>query len=369
MRVAAVVRLGQASIALLLGLAGLARAQDDAVRIDYHAPGQCVDAAAFLHEALSRSNYGRLAGRRQMAIEMRVSITIEEGDTVGRLEFTDVNRQPVVREVRATTCDELLPGLALATGLAIDAQMAEHQSTESSQPTPVAVPPTTEAGPRGSVPRESATRPNPVRSRRAPSHRPKPKRSSTRPKDHRAKGARAERSPAHPAQPAARWLLGAQGTTASAVAPDNAWGVAAFAGTTSDAVDWSARITAAYAVSAKQARFDWLALRADFCPVSLHLHPLIGSPCIAIEGGTVRAAGRRNDTIVNTRAEWDAWAAVTLLTRFQVLLGQTLFAEVEGGAVGPLVRQTYQYERPEVVVHKTPAVGWTASAGLGVRIW
>ena len=346
-----------------------ARAQDDpapdedAVRIEYEAPEDCASASDFLHEVLSRTKHGRLASRQQLARVIRVSVAPRGEEMVGRLEFTDRDSQPVVREVSAASCAELLPGLTLVTALAIDAQATEQAEPLATAPTVPSEPSPPSPCPEPAPP---AVSPQPLPPQQAP--------RAVEPQDSGAEPTATDQTGASPDRSRAEWMVGAQAVAASAVAPGTAFGGAAFVSFGPGPQDWSARVTIASASAvrsediASRARFDWLALRTDFCPLSVKLGPISGRPCALAEGGGLYAAGRTNGVILESNAEWTPWAAVGMLARLDVPVTSWMLAELEGGGVAPLVRRTYRYVQPADLVHEVPAVGWGAAAGLSLRI-
>jgi hypothetical protein len=85
-------------------------------------------------------------------------------------------------------------------------------------------------------------------------------------------------------------------------------------------------------------------------------------PCLRGEFGALEAQG---GNIVPARDDRRAWLALGAVGRARWILAGPIFVELEAGLRVPLVRAQYFFE-PNNVVHRPPAVGAIAAAGLGV---
>jgi hypothetical protein len=85
-------------------------------------------------------------------------------------------------------------------------------------------------------------------------------------------------------------------------------------------------------------------------------------PCVAAEGGVIRAEGVVQGAITHADAVTVPWAALAMLPRIGMGSG-TWLVELTGGPVFPLVQRSFVFTNPSYVVSTLPPV--TASVGLG----
>src|SRR5262245_9116843 len=110
-----------AALSILFALSTPAHAEPEAIRFDYHAPAGCPDEQAFTDRVKARTHQLTLGSSRGASRTMAVSLTVNDGESSGRIEFVDWNASTVVRSVRGSSCDEVVSGLALIAALAIEA--------------------------------------------------------------------------------------------------------------------------------------------------------------------------------------------------------------------------------------------------------
>lgn len=308
------------------------RADDAAVRLDYVAPAECPAAAAFSSEVQARLTQGRITESAVLARTYRVRVARDGDAFVARLEFTDVDGARAEREVRSATCDEAARAMALVTALAIEARVAEEEQA-AKKPEP---------------------RPSPEPSAPAPQPAPRP--------------ARAE--PRTPSDPTFGFgtEVGADSSFAPKLAPSIALAAEAFVG------PGLARARIRFAdsgptrVDGGSAEFSLWVLGVEACPAALR--PLAGLallPCGGLEGGVVRAAGKKSERITEPKSTSGLWFSPELALRVELLPDPGLAFGFEGALGFPVTRHEFVLEKPDVVVHEVPAVVWKLGAGLTAR--
>jgi hypothetical protein len=112
------------------------------------------------------------------------------------------------------------------------------------------------------------------------------------------------------------------------------------------------------------ADFTWTAARGWFCPISLPNRGVFAfAPCAAIEAGQLHADGSQ------TNGEEDAsvfWLAAAPMIRLELRPARVVSLFADGLVVFPLLREYNFYFEPDTEVFTTPAVGWAAQGGVRV---
>lgn len=369
------IRFGRASIGLavagmaLLLAAGAAIADIAPVRIDYRAEPGCPGAAAFLGAVSALTPNARHPVDAAPARRFTVRIERAGAQHVGRLRIEEIDGVGAEREVKGSTCDDVVAALALVTALAIDAGPIDAPLPSASAPPP---PPSASAPPPASASASSAP---PLPSASAPPRPPAPSASSAAPPPPPPPTATASASVEPPPPPAPTWAgrfeLGATANAFGAVSPTVAWGGALF-------FDWSGwgptglapsvRLGLAIAQSpaveagAGNATFRLIAVRFAGCPWLLALGPVQLRPCASLDFGTLHGT---TAGLFENRAKTSTWADVTLGPRLQWRLGPRWVIEGEMGLLFPLIRDTFTFDDPYTVIHEVPPLSGTASLGVG----
>jgi hypothetical protein len=121
------------------------------------------------------------------------------------------------------------------------------------------------------------------------------------------------------------------------------------------------------AFAGRSASFLIVAGRLDGCPVRLGSRTLSVRPCLAASLGLIRAEGI---SVADATVADRVWLDLSALARLRWAPGAgRVFLEIDGGLAIPLLRSTFVFESPTVVVHQVPPAGAVASAGAGVRFW
>ena len=106
------------------------------VRVTYDAPPSCPTSEAFLSQVRARVGTDWEAPRDVLASTIEVRVSGTESQRVARIDFVDDHGQKFTRTISATTCDEVVSGIALITALAIESRMAEAFDPDESAPVP-----------------------------------------------------------------------------------------------------------------------------------------------------------------------------------------------------------------------------------------
>jgi hypothetical protein len=320
-------------------------APEEAVRIQYSVPGVCPDQTVFLDRVRARTQQGRFVEAAELARAFDVTISdgMAKGGFIGHLEFVSADGQRSVRNVAGATCDEVASSLALITALAIDDRIAQAGSAEKP--------------PLPSPPRLALREP------------PKEAKPSLPVSPSAAK------SVPHSARVPLRWDLGGNAAVSSWLAPSPAFAFGGFVELGSHNPSWSVRLSGFDARGTKTddvgtASFatDWL--RLDACPVALALRGHFSlSPCAALDGGQLRAAGTVSGVAGSTRKN-DAWVSTAALLRLGWVWGDRLVLGLDGELAKPLVGYSFEFKTAQLEprpLFSVPTFGVGAKVGVGVR--
>jgi hypothetical protein len=348
---------GIAAIASMI--AGIAAA--DSLRFVYEAPAECPGSEAFAAAVRAQTKSATLTTEGEGTPGISVRIARKGSQLEGRLAIEEPGREASVREVTATTCEEVVSALALMTALAIDADLEARPSG------PPAAPPTAAAAATKNPPPKAQTPPPaPEKEQQHQHHKSRAPQRTT--------PAVAPRKRPIPPSSHARWELGAHAGAFGALAPNLAWGAVSFLdrstwNTTGAA--WSLRLGLALAESASvglaegSATFRWIVARASACPLAVAAGPLTARPCFGLDAGTLRGLGS-GEQIQQPLEQTRGWIAGTGLGRLQLHLGEGVYLEVEGGFTLPFIRDRFVFLEPSRDIHAVPPLSGFTTAGLGV---
>jgi hypothetical protein len=269
----------------------------------------------FVRELLERTPLVREALPDEEGATFAVKLADQGANVLGELTFREQLGAETKRAVTGTTCDEVVPALALIAAVLVDPEALTREP-------------------------------------KAPERSVEPERPREKPTRLRFGGA-----------------LGA--TLSTAVSPNLALG--GFAELSAE-LEIDERRSVAFGVGLHRtwsethstpdgdADFTWTAGRAWFCPVSLPNHGVFGfSPCVAVEAGQLYAEGS------NTVEPDDAavfWLAAAPMLRLELRPARVLSVFADGLAVFPLLKESTFLFEPDTEVFETPAVGFAAQAGV-----
>lgn len=343
---------------LLSSLAAAGARADDAkaVRLEYEAGAECPSREAFVEQVLRRSPGVRLAAEGEAAPEFRVVVVRGASESNARLTVRDGTAAPVVRDLAAPDCAELVASMVVVIALAIDARSSSELAPERSVP---------EVDPRSEGTKEATNESEPSSAPTAEATNPEP--GAPPDEVETATNGQGPKLPVrgHP------WLLGAGAAMVSDIAPE--WSPGAFLFSDFGLVgDLRVRLSLGYATSGELSldeatvHFSLFHGRAELCPVALQPSTAFAlRPCAGLELGTHHAEGETSTRIEEPKSSSSLWLAGVLALRAELSVTHFLMIELEGQARFPFLHRTYVFERPDQVAYETPGVGAGVQLGLG----
>jgi hypothetical protein len=327
--------------ALLAGAAIFAppaRADTEAIRIEYQADDSCPSAAVFTAEVFQRTSSARLASDGEQARTFSVLIVRSAAGVTGSLVIREPDGATVARKVSGRACEDVATVLALATALAIDPRAeldlgdapGSPERSPSEPPSPPLPPATSEA------------------------FEPEPP----------------------PPPPRGPWTWnGAVGPSfAFGPAPQTAIGgsfLVERANRVSGSPVSSVGLELLYLnaspedIGGATAAFQYFLARPRLCAFALgSADGLALAPCLGVDLGAVTGAG---SNIPNEATRTRFWGSVDVLVRLSLALGYVFFVEVEGGLGLPLTRYQFVFRNPDTKVYDVPAGTGLLTVRLGVR--
>jgi hypothetical protein len=346
----------------IASLAGAAHADvTEPIRIEVTAPDGCPGRDAFVAEVTARTAKARIAGPGEQARAFTVTIVRAGKRARGALVIDDPRGPGGAREVSGESCGEVASALALVTALAIDPKAK----------TAARLPPPPPRAPRAPA---APSRPPPVVPL-TPPRAPRPPPPFTRSPWWGPIGEPLPAAPTPPPRARSRFAIALRGGVASALAPRLLPVIGASieiarvdAGVLAPTLrlsmlraDSSAELVGA---GPQRARFRSTLGRLEGCPLRIEIVPrLTALPCALFEAGALSADGSSPFSPASATRPWLAPGA---LGRVQVDVIGDLVVEVEGGAVFPIVRDTFLFA-PSLVAHEVPVAGGFVGGGVGVH--
>lgn len=292
-----------------------------AERSSYVVTPGCPAEASFWGEVWARS---LVVGSSSTAIDVHVTITASTSAFLGAVSVA----HGAPRRLRASSCEDLVRGLALVTAMLVDAEPPRVD------PAPALAQQRTRSAPRA------------------------PERRS------RALGAGAPRTEG----PGLAVGLGAG--VALGQVPGVAPAVPVFA-----ELRWpggpSARVTLrrvsgeASPLPSGEVAYAWTVGRVDVCPTELEVGLATATACALAEGGLLAADPQGLPAATPSR---DVWLAVGAVLRVRAEVVAPLFVEAGLSVSAPLLRSRYLLV-PAYEVYTTPSVVADLELAAGVRFW
>jgi len=319
-----------------------ARADTEAIRIEYRASDGCPNADEFNAEVFQRTASARLAADGEDARTFKIVIERSGFGVTGSLVIRETDGATVARKVSGKDCTDVATVLALATALAIDPR-AELDVAVAPERAPAPEPPKPVVAPPPTAPVE------------------------TEPIDYE--------SPSLPQRGPRSWNAAFGPTFAFGVAPRVALGgslLLEYGDRTRGAPLSSVGVELLYLeaspedVAGATAAFRYFLARPRACLFALGPpYPLWLTPCAGVDLGAVTGEG---EDLPNGSTRSRFWSSLNGLLRFGVALGDAFFLEIEGGVGLPLTRYQYVFRNPDTTVYDVPVVTGLAGARLGVRL-
>jgi hypothetical protein len=309
-----------------------ARAETEAIRVEYRGAPGCPSSSEFLRQVFRRTSSARLVPESESARTFVIVIDKAQGGLVGSLVIRETNGTTVARKVTGASCDDVAGVLALATALAIDPNAAlapEEDAPEPDGPAPAPAPP---APPPPSPPA----------------------------------------SPRQAEEAALRYGAALGPSVIGLVAPRVAAGgsVAAHAFRTDGGFLPSFGVSLSF-LKALDARLgvatfshQFLFARPEVCLAALgRLDQVALMPCVGVELGAVTAGGS-NLAVERTRTR--LWATTDFTARLRVVPADAWFVALDANLVLPITRWSFVVRDPTTRVHAVPPIAVAGSVMLGV---
>jgi hypothetical protein len=335
------------ALPLVLASSTLARAAGAAppgqpFRLEYWAQGQCPDAVEFARQIQTRAPRLRLAEGAEPALGFYAELDARSGSAKGTLTARSPDGREVRREVRGSTCDDVVTALALIAALAADPAQ------------PITAPHAASA----------AEVPSPVRARR-PSPALEPAQEYPVPSD--AEGG---------ADPARRWTFGLGAGLAfdSSIAPSPGYGLSIAVdaeGPGGSALRPQLGLSLNRAVAGRTeagasiASFTWLAFRLTACPLRWpEQTPLFIRPCVFLDAGELEGSVWLETQHSDTS---HAWFGLGAFGRVEALVGESLSFQLDGGLSAPLEHEEFRAGPGASLAFRVPQAGFLGKIGLSYR--
>ena len=315
-----------------------AQAPGQAFRLEYWSEGRCPDAAEFARQIQTRAPRLRPAVADEPALGFYAELVDRAGSATGRLTARTADGREVTREVRGTTCDDVVTALALIAALAAD----PNQTVE----TPPSAPSVPQASPQPQPP-------------------------------HHARHRNDDELPPELLPPPPRWTFGVGAGLSfdSSIAPNPGYGLGVEfnaegpAGSPWRALFALSAIRAAAVNSqtrAGSASFTYLAFRGTACPLRWPEEtPLFLRPCLFLDAGVL------DGNVALGRDQSETWFAAGAFARVEALAEEVLSFQLDGGVTAPLKRDSFDSDSDSSggaeTVFRVPSAGVLGRIGLSYR--
>jgi len=300
----------------------------EVVRLRYSATTECPSEVAFSGEVKARIRKPVTWTATLPARDITVTIQVANDRARGDLDIVETSGERTARSIAADTCAEVASGLALVVALALDPNARTEPLAQSTAPPPSPAAPPLPA---------KVEPPRPVRER--------PVRFFAG----LAGGVGGGYAPV--ANIVAGALLGVRLETDSAFAPSlyltPSWGKTGVTGP-----------------EAAEAKFSWLLVRIDACPLRFRASTSLAFwGCASSELGNVNARGT---AIANPDEQDRLWADLGPGLRGRLALG-SWFLDVGGAALFTLTQHRFFFapDSPDSTVHQTGPVVFGGTLALG----
>jgi len=295
-------------------------------RVEFSSSTSCRDATEFTRWLRAFTPRVRPARPGEPALTFVVQLVPTEAGVGGRLTLREPDGRETLREAPSPNCHDVIMAMALIGAFTVDplATIPPHLMRQNTEPAP-------------------------------PRIEPQPAPESHEPSLWRFEAG--ER-------------FGAQ----TALAPNLTWGGAVFASAvyaSGQVLSPSVRVAGHFARSTARGsgghgEFTWVAARVSLCPVRWAPSAALGfRPCVFGDAGQLKAEGFLTLGSAERRL---FWSASGLELQFEAELIGPVTIGAEAGVFTPFRRDLFFFGANETV-HRIPAVGMTASAGIGLRFF
>jgi hypothetical protein len=319
-------------------LTSLARAETEAIRVEYQGVEGCPSSSEFLRQVSRRTSSARIATESESARTFVIVIERAPAGLVGSLVIRETNGTTVARKVTGSSCQDVAGVLALATALAIDPNAALA-------PDGLEAP---EDAPEVRDPEPPVRAPEPVMAK-------PPKAAVTQ-----------EEEPFWYGMALGPSLMG---LVAPRVSVGGSLAVRAYRVDRAPLSSFGITVSFLKALDSRLGSaiisHQFVFARPEACLISLGAHDgLAVMPCVGAELGTVKASGS-NLAVEETRTRF--WATADGILRLYLVPADAWFAELDLSLLVPITRYSFIVRDPITQVHAVPAIAGAASGLLGFR--
>jgi hypothetical protein len=309
-----------------------ARAETEAIRVEYQGAPGCPGSSEFLRQVFRRTSSARLVPESESARTFVIVIDKAASGLVGSLVIRETNGTTVARKVTGASCADVAAVLALATALAIDPNAALAPDDGQAEP---AEPETPEPSP-------------------APPLSPLPPR-------------REEESPFWYGTALGPSLIG---LVAPRVAVGGSLAVHAFRTDRAPLASLGATVSFQKALDSRLGSatisHQFLFIRPEACLLALGpLDEVALMPCIGTELGAV--TGRGSNLAVE-ESSTRFWATADWIVRLRVVPADAWYLSLDASLVLPITRWSFVVRDPTTRVHTIPPIAAAGSAMLGLAL-
>jgi hypothetical protein len=370
-----------ATVVVASSSAGTARAEREAIRIEYRAERGCSTPDEFAQRVLHLARSAQLATENEsartftVAIERRADGRQGQRGFSGSLVVEENGRSTVARTVSGKSCAEVAEVLALATALAVDPTASRVEPDPSATP---ADPSTGEARPSTIGPAPSgdaaASKTRPVEADSG-SERAEARRSEPRQRIEDDEREEAAPTPDRPSSPLSQSLalfvgpgvkLGASPNLAAGAVVGFEMQPHSAAWLHSLGVELALLRSFTERVESASVTFDLAFVRPRLCArVGQPSHALRLASCLGAELGVLIARG---EDLPYPRTERRTWAAAEASVRVQLDLSERWLAGFDAAGSLPFTRDNFLFEDPETPIYEVPVIGFAAGVKLGMRL-
>jgi hypothetical protein len=312
-------------------LPAAARAETEAIRVEYQGAPGCPGSSEFLRQVFRRTASARLVPDSESARTFVIVIEKGPAGLVGSLVIRETNGTTVARKVTGSSCDDVAGVLALATALAIDpnAALAPDDGASEQEPSPTEAPTSAPPPPP----------PAPARREEQPSLR-----------------YGVALGPFMIGLVTPRVVLG--GSVAAQAFRAGAAVLPSFGATVSFLKALDSRLGSA------RISHHFLFVRPEACLLALGpLDEVALMPCLGAELGAVTARGS-NLAVEETRTRF--WATADWIVRLRLVPAEAWFVAFDASLVLPITRWSFVVRDPTTRVHAVPPIAAAGSALLGI---
>jgi hypothetical protein len=329
-----IARVSALAVASVWMLPGSARAETEAIRVEYRGAEGCPGSSEFLRQVFRRTSSARLVPESESA--RTFVIVIEKGPSglVGSLVIRETNGTTVARKVTGSSCQDVAGVLALATALAIDPNAAlapddGADAPEPAQPPPAQPPPEPAPGSPAAVPVSDEEGPFRYGMALGPS---------------------------------------LMGLVTPRVSVGGSLAVQAFRVDRAPLSSFGVTVSFLKALDSQLGNatisHQFLFVRPEACLLALGpLDQVALMPCVGAELGAVTARGS-NLAVGESRTRF--WATADWILRLRVVPSDAWFVELDASLLMPITRYSFVVRDPTTRVHAVPAIAGAGSALLGL---